>query len=130
MIRTGSRIGGALGGLACIVVAVALALWVSGHVEAFSRNRGMLQLFVAIPASCLVASALLAGFGILSPAQMVWTLAPVSAAVVLGVGALGPGFAAWPWMVGIGVPVLVPWLVGLSFGSLARRALGKQRRRA
>jgi hypothetical protein len=127
VLRTGSLIGGALGGLSCIGAAIAFALWATGHVETFTRNRGMLQLLVAIPASCLLTSALLAGFGILSPAQLYWTLAPVVAAVVLGVWIFGSGFADWSWMVGLGLPVLVPWLLGVWLGSLVRRAREKGR---
>jgi hypothetical protein len=104
-----------------MVASALVAVWLSGHFRWFAQDRGMLQFLLAIPLGSLTAAALLAAYRMLTPTQMLWAMVPVGGVVFLGVGALGPGFRAWPWMVGIIAVLLVPWGVGLVIGSTLGR---------
>lgn len=114
-------LGAGLGALA-MVLAVLGAVWVTGYVEAFSANRGLLQLLVAIPLASLLAAGALAFCGVLTRPQMLWAMLPVAGLIALGIGALGPGYRAWPWLLALGVAVFVPWIAGLSIGTAWRRS--------
>ena len=106
-----------LGAVAMIAAALA-AVWVSGLIEAFGRDRGLLQFVVAIPAASLLTAGALAYSGVLDRAQMLGAMAPVAILIILGVGALGPGWAAWPWALGIGGALFLPWTAGALIGSV------------
>lgn len=117
-----STFAGASLGAVAIVGSTLAAVWLSGHFEAFAQDRGLLQLFVAIPLASLLAAALLAFLGLLTPGQMLWAMVPVEGLILLGVGVLGPGLGGWPWALVISGVVFVPWVVGLAIGrSLGRR---------
>jgi len=113
--------GSALGAVA-MVFAAAAAIWSSGHFEAFARDRGMLQLVVAIPLATLATAWALAYFRMLSARQMLWAMLPVAGLILAGAGALGLDYRALPWTLGLSSFLFVPWMVGLFVGSrLARR---------
>jgi len=96
-----------------MVVSAVGAIWLSGHIQAFSANRGLLQFLVAIPAGSLAVSGALAFSGTLRPAQMLWAMVPVLGIILAGVGAFGPGYRAWPWAAAISAVVFIPWVAGL-----------------
>lgn len=108
-------------GAVAMIAAVLVAIWLSGHFEAFGRDRGLLQFVVAIPAASLFTAGGLAYFRVLTSAQMLRAMLPVAVLILFGVGALGPGWAAWPWVLAIGGVMFLPWIVGLVVGSSLRR---------
>lgn len=125
--RPRSTLAGAFLGAVLIVAATAAAVGVSGHFEIFRQDRGFLQLLIAIPVACLATAGGLAFLGVLSSSQMMWAMVPVGGLILLGSGLLGPGYRAWPWALGIGAVVLVPWAVGVWIGSsLARRNVPRE----
>jgi hypothetical protein len=103
---------------AVAIVAVALAaIWVSGHFEAFARDRGLLQLLVAIPLASLGTAAGLAWFRLLTTRQMLWAMLPVEMLILLGAGILGLDYRAWPWALALSGFLFIPWVAGFLIGS-------------
>ena len=103
------------------VPAVAFALWWSGFIPAFGRNRGLLQVTVAIPGTCV-----LAGFGAHRWTELgtrVLAMAPVPLLVVtLAVGlAFDVETAALPALAALAGTAGVPWLAGVAAGSWRNR---------
>lgn len=110
----------ALGAIVLVAAALA-AVWATGHYEPFARDRGRLQLLVAIPVVSLLAGAALAYSRVITPREMWWAILPVAGLIVLGSGVLGPGPGAWPWALGLGVVLFVPWVTGGAIGWVVRR---------
>lgn len=104
-----------------IVASGLSAIWVTGWFRIFAENRGFLQLVVAIPVALLVVGGCLSYLRLLTRAQMLWGMLPVVGLILWGIGALGPGYAAWPWVLPISAAVLAPWAIGVLVGS----ALGR-----
>ena len=103
-----------------ILLTIGGALLVSGQFTAFAQNRGFLQLVIAIPLACLLASVGVAFLGVFRPAQMLWALAPVVVLILVGAGFLDVGVAALPWVMALSGFVVVPWMVGTAVGMLLR----------
>lgn len=109
-----ARVGAAA---AILTAAAALALWWSGFIPAFGRNRGLLQVTVAIPVTCA-----LAGFW-----ARAWTrldtpalaLAPVPLGVLtIAVGiAMDVEIAALPALLALAGTAAVPWWAGVTAGA-------------
>lgn len=111
---------GAALGAAAIVAAASAAIVVSGRIPAFSANRGLLQLVVAIPLALLATAAALAYVRVLTRAQMLWAMLPVAALVLLGAGAFELGYRAWGWVLALDAVMFVPWVAGMMVGSALR----------
>lgn len=116
-----SKLVGAILGAIALVGAIAFAITVTGYIDAFSRDRGFLQLVLAIPVAALVTSAGTASVGLLRPGQLLWAMVPLEALILGGVGVFGGGFVAWYWAAVANVVVFVPWLLGIAIGSVVRR---------
>lgn len=122
-----SAAGGAALGAIAIVASALLAVWLTGFLSLFTRNRGLLQLLLAIPVATAAAGFGLGWLGVLSRAQMLWALVPVAILILAGAGAYAGDIRAWPWAAVVGACVLVPWVLGLVAGTAARRGGPKAR---
>lgn len=110
----------ALGTIVLVAAALA-AVWATGHYEPFARDRGRLQVLVAIPFASLFAGAALAYSRVINLREMWWAILPVTLLIVLGGGVLGPGPGVWPWLLGLGAVLFVPWVTGGALGWVIRR---------
>lgn len=111
--------GAFLGALA-ILASAAVALWLTGYIEAFSRNRGFLQLVLGIPVSGLLTAAALSYFGALAPRQLILAILPVEVLILGAAEAFGGNLAAWYWAGVANLALFLPWTAGIVLGVAIR----------
>lgn len=116
-----SELNGAILGAVALAGGVLFAIAVTGYIDAFSRDRGFLQLVLAIPVASLVIAAGASAFGLLGPSQLLWAMAPVEVLIFAGTGLFGGDFVAWYWAAVANVVLFVPWLAGVGAGTMIRR---------
>jgi hypothetical protein len=120
MIR--STVAGAALGALVMVVAVLGAVWATGYLPAFARDRGFLQLVLAIPLACLATAAALTYFRVLSVPQLFWAMLPVEGLILLVSGVMGLELEVLPWTLPISAAVFVPWIGGALIGRSVGRS--------
>jgi len=119
---TRSAVAGALVGALLLLLAVLIAIETSVRLPAFARDRGLLQLAVAIPAACFIMAGFLSCLRLLSTPQMMWAMLPVEVAI-LAVAAFGFEPRILPWTLAISAALFPPWVAGALAGAWIRRYL-------
>ena len=111
-----------------MVTSTFIALWLSSYFHIFTENRGQLQFVVVIPLTSLVTAGILTYYRMITSTHMLWAMLPVAGLIILAIGELGPGYAAWPWMFATGGIMFIPWVIGSIVGSgLRQNNSGKQK---